>query len=311
MELNNSESPVQKVISWGILGALGMGAIYIFNHYIAPNLIWFFENTLRIVLLGTIPVALALFVYFNWQLCKWTVKTLARKIEAMIIKMDPLSVMDRYIEDAVSKYQNLLNIMNNVTGKLEKLRRVIAKLQSEADKHESLARAAQKQGKEQQAKTYAAQMVSTQNSVKSLLPLQTKFESIIKIMQTRADAYDNFIQTTKLDVENKRIEFEMYSEAADGLKSAEDFLGSDNEQLRLFGLSLKDLEEKTTQKYGYMVEFERRSAPIIEKLSIEKEAAGEEGLRQLEAMLKGELSFAPQERVTVNVQPTKTNKYNF
>lgn len=55
---------------------------------------------------------------------------------------------------------------------------------------------------------------------------------------------------------------------------------------RIYGQSLKALEESVTQKIGYIEEFERRSKGLMSSINIEKKAIQDEGLKELEKYMK-------------------------
>ena len=309
----NNESLGQKILTWGLMIGTGFGAIKLFNA-IAPDIIWFLENVWAIVAFGTPLALIGGYILLNPKFVWGIFKTLSAKLTAFIIKMDPLSVMDRYVENLTEKLASLNNTIVILNGKKEKLDRQIASLNNEVQKYADLGKSALKQGNEMQARLYGQNMVSLQGSIKLLTPLSHRVDKNLLLLTSLAENWDMSIRSLKMEIKNKRAEYEIISQTFSGLKSAEDFLGSDSEEARIYGQSLVALEESVTQKYGYISEFERKSKPIMEQMAIEKGAVGEEGLRQLEAMIKGSDLYLPSFDeaipVKINVQKQKINKFN-
>ena len=85
----------QKVFAFGILGALGYGAVLLLNSVIPP-ITQLMKNIWELALYG-IPLALIVLYVVSNPLMVWGFfKTLSWKLTSWMIKLDPLSVMDRY-----------------------------------------------------------------------------------------------------------------------------------------------------------------------------------------------------------------------
>jgi hypothetical protein len=285
--MNKKANGAQKFVAWGIIGALIMGGMYVFNHFIAPNLIWFLNNIWAIIIPGAPLVAITLYTLFNPLVVWGFFKTLSVKFTAFLVKMDPLSVMDRYIDWLGMKLQNIRRTIETVNGEKISLDRQLGEYDKQIQQHLRNASAALQLGDKLNASLLGSKVSTLRNSVKVLTPLQQKAEKSLKLLRTVEENWAYAKEKLAFEVENKRIEYRIISRTVKGLKSADDFINSDNEAAKLYGMGVRELEERVTQGYGYIEEFDRRSKDIIAGISIEKQANMDEGLRELETYMKG------------------------
>lgn len=290
----------QKGFAYMLMGATVIMAMKIFNNYIAPNLIWFLKNIWAIVLLGTPLVFLTLYIITNPAVIWGVYKTLSVKITSFLVKMDPLSVMDRYIDWLEMKMTNLSQTIETLRGKKIKLDRRIESMEKERIEQLRLGEAAIKQNEERRASLYGSKAAALSNSINALKPLQNKVSLSLDKLVTIHDNWGYGLEKFKFEVQIKREEYESIKEVVKGLKNADDMINSNSEQAKLYGMGLKELEERATANMGFIEEFDRRSKDIILGLSIERQANEDQGLKELESyMKKSELLISP----SVQLQP--------
>lgn len=275
----------QKVFAFAILGALGYGAVLLLNSVIPP-ITELVKNIWQLLLYG-MPLALVILYVVSNPLMVWGFfKTLSWKLTSWMIKLDPLSVMDRYVEYLRKKLVGLNNTVSILTGKKSKLDRNIADLKSKIEHNAKMGASAISQGLQNEASAYGVKVQTDRNTIGLLLPLQTRLDKSLEFLSALSDNWKFGIEKLEYQIQGKRTEYEIIKETTKGLKNAEDFINSDNEAARIYGQSLKALEESVTQKIGYIEEFERRSKGLMSSINIEKKAIQDEGLKELEKYMK-------------------------
>ena len=275
----------QKVFAFGILGALGYGAVLLLNSVIPP-ITQLMKNIWELALYG-IPLALIVLYVVSNPLMVWGFfKTLSWKLTSWMIKLDPLSVMDRYVDYLRKKLIGLNQTVTVLTGKKSKLDRNIADLKSKIEYNAKMGASAISQGLQNEASAYGVKVQTDRNTISLLLPLQTRLDKSLEFLSALSDNWKFGIEKLEYQIQGKRTEYEIIKETTKGLKNAEDFINSDNEAARIYGQSLKALEESVTQKIGYIEEFERRSKGLMSSINIEKKAIQDEGLKELEKYMK-------------------------
>lgn len=273
---------VQKIFAFVLLGAAALGAIKLFNMFVAPHLLLFTKNIWLLLVTGGPLVLIALYVISNPFVIWGFFRTLSWKLTSWLIKQDPLSVMDRYVEYLEKKLKNLGLTINVLAGKKIKLDRNVNELQGKLESNLRLGNAAKIQNKTNEASTYGVKVSTDKSTLKTLMPLQARATKSLDFLKALSENWQFSIEKLKYQIEGKRTEYEIIKETTKGLKSAEDMINSDNEAARIYGMGLKELEEQVTQKMGYMEEFERKSKGAMSNISIEKQAMMDEGLAELE-----------------------------
>lgn len=308
--LKDKTNPVQKLLALGLLGlavywaAKGVNAI-------APTLIEACENVLIAVPLLAITGFVLFFIFTQPMFIFGLFKTLVWKLTKFFIKMDPLSVMDRYVEYLVRKLTSLRGTITVLTGKKSKLERSISELNDKILKNQTEGKAAIKLGNTNAASSYGIKVQTDESTLKLLNPLLTRLLKNLGFLEALAENWEFGIEKLKYQIEGKRQEFEIIKETHKGLKSAEDFISSDSESAKLYGESIKQLEEQVTQKIGFIEDFEKRSKGIMDNISIEKQSIKDEGLLALEQSMNQNLMLPDFSQVqVVSSQPlTNNNKF--
>lgn len=277
----------QKLIALVMLGAVAFGGIVVFNKYVAPHLIDFTKNVWMLIALGAPLTFLTLYVISNPFVVWSFFKGLMWKLTKWAVKQDPLSIMDRYVEYLEKKLRNLGSTITILSGKKSKLDRNVNELQGKIEDNLRLGNAAKMQNKSNEASVYGVRVQTDKSSLRTLMPLQQRADKSLEFLKALSENWQFSIEKLKYQIQGKRTEYEIIKETTKGLKNAEDMINSDNEAAKIYGLSLKELEESVTQKIGYIEEFERKSKGIMSSIGIEKQAMMDEGLAELEKYMSG------------------------
>ena len=271
----------QKVLAVGILAGVVYGAVKVLNNVIPP-ITELMKNMWELMLYGVPLVVIGLYVASNPLVIWGLFKTLSWKLTSFLIKMDPLSVMDRYVDYLKKKLNNLGLTVEVLRGKKIELDRAVKTKELKIQENLKLGKAATKTGDTQQASLYGTKIQTDQSTLNNLKPMQERAEKSLNFLTALADNWKYGIEKLEYQIEGKRQEYEIIRETTKGLKTAEDFINSDNQAARMYGMSVKALEETVTQQIGYIDEFERRSKDIMKNITIEKQAIQDEGLAVLE-----------------------------
>lgn len=285
---NNTPKTWQGFVGLAIFGLAIWGLIHWVLNPFMEDLAKLLKNTWLVVLLGT-PLALIVLYCVTNPVAVWMFfASIGRAITAFFVKIDPLSVMDRYVDLLKRKIAGLRQTIAVLQGKKNKLDRQAADLQKNIQENLRLGAAAMKTADGRNAASTYGDMVATdkQTLQVTVIPLQERLNRNLSFLQQLEDNWKWGIQKLEYQIKAKRNEYEIIKETTKGLKNAEDFINSDNEEARLFGMSLVALEEKVTQQLGYIDEFERRSKDIMSTISIEKQARQDEGLAELERYIQ-------------------------
>ncbi len=313
--LSDKTTTWQKAVAFGLMG----GAAYLLAlaiNSIAPTLIEAMKNIWMMLFIGTPLVLLTLYVVTNPLVIWGLFKTLSWNLTKFLIKMDPLSVMDRYLDYLRSRLKTLSSSIDTVSGEDIKLDREINQVKERIQENLSLGQAAITQGQSTAASTYGIKVKTDQSILETLTPLKKRSQTSLVLMRALSENWSTQIEQLSYQIAGKRKEFEIIKNTFKGLKTAEDFIGSDSEQAKLYGQSIIELENQVTQKLGYMEEFERKAKPIMSNMSIKKQADMDAGLAELEKFMQGDKLLLPDFSNTESLEKPKqsvylTTKYKF
>lgn len=257
------------------LGILAINAL-------APTILLAMQNIVYLTI-GAVVIGLPALYCITNPLVVWGFfKTLSWNFTKFLIKMDPLSVMDRYVEYLGKKLNGLGEAIETLTGKRDKLERKIDDLNDSVEKNNRFGKAALEQGKKAEAGTYGIKIQTDRSTLNLLMPLKQRADKNLELMQQLSENWATSIEQLKYQIAGKRAEYEIIKETYKGLKTAEDFVNSDSDAAKLYGQGVLELENQVTQKMGYIEEFERKSKSLMSNISIEKQANMDAGLTELQ-----------------------------
>lgn len=318
-QLNLSNDPVNKTKKiTRLLMLIGAGiATFWFWGTISSFVVRTLEDTLKTVLYGGILAAIILFVWQNPTFIAQTWTNFNRFITGIFIKMDFLSYMDRYAEYLLEKKKNLDASIVSLAGKKEKLDRKLAAWEEAIRTNLRRAETALQLGQKQEAALLGTKVAGDKKSIEMFRPMQQKMTKYIDFMSKLSESWNYSRESLLYEIDRKRTEYEMIKETTKGLKNAEELINSDSEAARIYGESLKALEENVTQKIAYIEDFERRSKDIIAGINIDQQMMENDGLKVLEEYINDGELFLPnfsqvgQEIDYVEVKSGKSENSNF
>lgn len=310
MQMLNSpnEHPAEKYVRW-IIPALLVGAGIMFFNKIAGTLIHFFDNIAS--LMGSVAAAGVmtlvvglpiLYVIQNPALVSTFWRAISRKITAWFVKLDPLSFMDAFIEKLKEKRANLQRVKVKIEGRKVKLERKIQDLNKAMQFNMKKASAAKTVGNIEVASMLSRKASGDGESIKLYRPLYERMEKYLTFFEKLDNTLATTIEGTEYEVARKREEYLTIKDAYKGLSDAEIFINSDNEDAKVFQMSLAALEENVTQKIAYIDDFEKRSKGMLDDMDVEKQMMNDEGLRLLEEFEQNGGSFFNGSQRTVDGQ---------
>lgn len=275
----------QKILAVILLLGVVWGAVKILTPFLKDLNVFAWEMW-KLLLIGTPLVLLVLYIVSNPLLIWGFFKTLSYKLTAWLVKMDPLSVMDRYVEYLRKKVKNLGETIVVLKGKQSKYEREALTLEQAVQTNLKSGAAAKKLGKSTEASAFGIKVQTDMGTLERMKPTRQRLQSNLEFLQKLQENWTAGIDQLSYQVAAKRREYEINSEIYKGLKNAEDFINSDNEAAQLYGMSLQALEETVTQQIGYIEEFERKSKGIMSEIDISKQANADEGLAMLEKYIQ-------------------------
>ncbi len=281
----NKPNMLEQIFRLAIPAGLIYGGIKLFN-YFAPELIEAFKNFWVLVGVGVPAIMLILYVSSNRELLWMGYKTLCRKLTSIIINMDPLSFMDRYVDMLKEKRVGLKKSKENLNAKKIELEREIKSLETQINEKMRIAKAAKGTGDNDTASHQAGMAADDKNSVELYIPIYNKMVKNLEFLDKLDENWGRSIEKLSHTVERKRKEFLMLKETAKALGMAKEFASGDTEANRIYKESVIALEQNVTKKLAFIEEFEQSSKGAMKSMDVEKQMMTNEGMELLEQFME-------------------------
>lgn len=282
---SSTAHPLEKFFRFLPLILAGAG-IFWFWGSIVPFVLETIKNTWLTVAYGVPLVAVLLYVWSNPNLIWMGYKTICRKITEFFVRLDPLSVMDRYVDLLKIKRENLNKTIVVLSGKKTNLQRQISTLEETIETNKREGSAAIKLNDQRAASSAGSKIATDAQTVKMFQPILNRMEANLKFLSELSENWKYSIETLTYTIDRKRQEYIMLKETAKALNQAKEFANGDTEAAQLYQMSVKALEDSVTQKIASIEQFEKDSKDVMASINIQKQVRTDEGMKTLEDYIK-------------------------
>jgi hypothetical protein len=299
----------QKLFAFVLLAAAIYGVVKVGN-VVLPELIAFVTNVWTFLLVF-VPLALIVLFILKNPFIIWTFfKTLSWELTKVMIKMDPLSVMDRYVEYLWKKIQNLEKSRTALGGTKEKQKREIERLQRSVTDHMDKAVAAEDSGDTTTARLSAMKAETDKSTLKIYIPIYEKIEKNYVFLGELLENWKSSHEGLQYTVKAKRQEAEGIRQMEKSLKDAEEYTGAFTEAKRVYEESVRQLEIQVSNGIAKIDAFEESSKSVSDGIKVEKKMLENRGLKAIEEYRKNKELFLPDFTKLAKVPATQDAQYS-
>jgi hypothetical protein len=275
----------QKGIAFLLILGVVYGASLVVNAF-APTIIEAAKN-IYLLLLMVVPLGLVLLYIIMNPLVIWGIfKTLSWNLTSFLIKMDPLSVMDRYVDYLTEKRANLEKIRLVLEGKKVNLGRMIDTLKGEITANVKKGSAALTAGETNIASLSGTMVATDQETLKMYQPIYDKMVVNLDFLNALSENWKFAIDKLRYTIDRKRVEYTTLKEMAKAIDQASEFANGDTEASKMYNESVKQLEIKASSYVANIEDFEKKSKDIMGSIKVEKQMVQDEGLSVIEEYRK-------------------------
>lgn len=276
---------LEKLLRYLPIIAIGVGVFYFWG-LIVPFVQATLQSTLLTVVYGAI-LAVTLGPIIMYPKVFWMgYKSLIKKITGLMIKIDPLSYMDRYADYLSEKLDNLTRTKIELQGRQVAAERRIEQLNRDIEQHSKKGAAAIQMKQMDVASLEGSRLEGAKQSLKLYTPNYERMTRSLEFLNELASNWGVSITQLREDIQRKREEYEVIKADAKALGQAEEFLKGDTDASRIYQESLKALEYNVTQKIAYIDDFEKRAEPILKGIQVDNKMQHDSGIAALEAYMK-------------------------
>lgn len=263
----------QKMFALAII-VLILGVLYV----ITPPLVVLFKNLWLLAILG-IPM---LFLVMNYQILWEYMKKLSWDMTKKIISSDPLWHMYRYYDYLVDKTEKLEKSIREVST----IRRVnadkVVELQGRLEAYSKQLQYIKKE--DLQYKITSSKVASTQKSIDRIVPIIDTIDKQLAQLKQVLQFWKADNQVLKVELDNKKQEYEMLRELSGATETASAWLGDNSEEIKQFKESLNQME-KSIATYTVNIEtFDEKVLPKLTEANSNLMVSAEEGEKIIERL---------------------------
>lgn len=282
----------EKIARWAPIVAIGAVAFYFWGQ-IVPFVESTMHNTALALAYG-IPSAIVLGALILYPTFWWMqYKNIVHWFMSLLIKMDPLSFMDRYVDILQEKLGNLNRIKVQLKGRLVESERRMLDLNKQVENSLKRGAAAKRANDLDTASLEGERARGAKESIDLFTPNHERLKKSVEFMEALSKNWGLSIIKLSEQVARKRQEYEVIRDQAAGLKEAEAFLNGDTPEGKIYQESLKALEYSVTQKIAYINDFEDRSKDIMAGIKVDNQMQHDEGLDMLNSYMKDDKLMLP------------------
>lgn len=209
-------------------------------------------------------------------------KSVMRKITSWFITIDPIGILENYVDDLSDNLRKMGKQIGNIRGQMRKLKTLIQDNDEEMTQNLRVAQKAKEKGIQNQmvlASRKAARLKETNQKYAALL---SKMEILYRVLTKMYQNSEILLEDTKDQVKLKKEERKAIRASHSAMKSAMSVISGDSDKRQMFDAALEEIADDVANKVGEMEQFMEMSSNFMESVDLQNGIFEEEGLKMLE-----------------------------
>lgn len=268
-----------------------IGAV-VFVGYMLPTIIWFTKNLIWAGVLLLVAATLA----YNYNNIWLVSKQITWECTKWAVSKDKLGFMYQYhdflVKDTDKLNQSVINLSTMEIKLIRNVNEIRKSYNGNIASYNEYKSRSQDVNKNLLS-TLESKIDIDDKRIRSLEPqienIKVQKDYLIELYDARV--HDNEVLKYKLD--STAQEYELLKETAEATGTAAEFLKGNSHEYKLYQESLKQIEQSTSSYIANILDFQRKAAPVLESISMNKKISADEGKRLIEEYNKNRLELEP------------------
>jgi hypothetical protein len=273
----------------GTLGLLIIAVIVVLIAFNLPAIIAWVNNLVRLI--GSLLIlSLFLFVIFDKK-TRMAASTwymiIIRKCMGLIIRMDPISILEDTIKKAYKTIAKLEKSMGNLNGVYKGFQKKVEVKKTELADCLERKKAAIKKGKKEVELLEDRQSLRIEALITDYISLRDSAEKWYNTLSKLADMAKFTVTDAENEVQAQKEKYEMVKQSHSAFKSAMSVINGDPDELALYNQAFQYVEKDIMEKLGEMDRVINSAGGIVDKIDIDNEVCkvkGDDLLRKYEEL---------------------------
>ncbi len=266
-----------------VLSGLALGLGWLVNKFFV-SLIAFAGTTIGLTLT---LAALGLIIYMALDskaraLFTYVFKSSMRWITSMFIKIDPISILNGYLDDLKANLKSMRKQIAKLRGQMHKLKETILNNKKAIHSNLDLANKAKANNEKNQMILKSRKAGRLKESNVRLEELLKKMEILYRVLNKMYDNSYILVEDIEDQVKVKEQERKAIMASHSAMKSAMNVIKGDKDKKELFDAALEAIADDVANKVGEMEQFMSMSENFMQSIDLQNGVFEEEGLKMLE-----------------------------
>ncbi len=310
-----------------LVGLIATGA-YFLNKFL-PTLITLAENTLYLGVMAAIIFVVGYMALDSRvrTLVWYFYKSIIRKATGVFIQLDPVAIIEGFLDDLRSKMVTMENQVGSLKGQIRKIKMKIDEKKEKINYYMGMANAALKINDEATRNLNLRKAMREEEAAKKFIILSEKTEKLYIVLDKMKKYSGIMVEDIAHEIEIKKEEREIIRTSHSVMKSAVNIINGNSDRKLLFDQAMEYIVDDIGMRIGEMERFMDVSADFMNNMDLENAMYEEKGLKALDewankvdekfdaanyqspvkVVEKGTVTFKEKERVSMTQTPTNTN----
>lgn len=290
------------LIVLGLVGAFGL-------YHFLPAIIFLLKNTLYAMFLFAAVGGLT-FLALDPKvrtLIATTYKIIMKKMTGIIIELDPIAIIEGYVDDLKKNLGKMDEQIGNLRGQMRSLQNLIEQNARQMKDNLKLASAAKEKGNSNVTILKSRKAGRLKDSNMTLNALYVKMEKLYRVLSKMYEAAGVLLEDIQDEVEVKKRERQAILAGHSAFKSAMKVISGDPDKQALFNQTMEWMADDLGAKVGEMERFMELSTSFLDSVDLQNGIYQEEGFNLLEEWEREGTSFLLGEQKQVLLAQAEDN----
>ncbi len=253
-------------------------------------------------------------------------KSLVRKATGLFIQLDPVAIIEGFLEDLKEKMITMEEQVGSLKGQIRKIKNKIAEKDEKVEYYMGMARAAQSKNDQGLMNLNLRKAEREKEASRKFGVLRDKTEKLYTVLDKMKRYSGIMVEDIAHEVEIKKEEREIIRTSHSVMKSAVNIINGNSDRKVIFDQAMEFIVDDIGMRIGEMERFMDVSADFMNNMDLENAMYEEKGLKALDdwankvdekfdaanyqspvkALEKGNVNFQQREKVSVTQAPTNT-----
>ena len=307
-----------------ILGGIGYGLMHLM-----PTLIELAENMIYLVLMlvGLFAVGYMLLDNRVRTLIWYFYKSMVRKATGVFIQLDPVAIIEGFLEDLREKMKEMENQIGSLKGQIRKVKMKIDEKKEKENYYRNMAMAARNKGDNANMNLNNRKAERELDAAKKFGVLAEKTEKLYVVLDKMKRYSGIMVEDIAHEVDIKKEEREIIRTSHSVMKSAVNIINGNSDRKVIFDQAMEFIVDDIGMRIGEMERFMDVSADFMVNMDLENAMYEEQGMKALDewankidekfdannyespvkALERGSIQYEQREKIKINNTNTNIN----